>query len=155
MRKSTPIADYIEDDNQKCGFTNGYFRQLRNTLYWELIDLILLERQQEDDEKAKDKAKLLADMLLEQMELELFKKSKESAEAFIKALFLARSYKAWCDMLEREQYIKQNKMKRIKELFFQVLEALLLLGSEPPTNQRKPEPENKLLPMPEIKGLTR
>ena len=148
----TPIADYIEDDNQKCGFTNGYFRQLRNELYWDLIDLIMLERKQEDDEKEKDKAKILADMLLNQMEIELFKKSKESAEAFIKALFLARSYKAWCDMLEREQYIKQNKMKRIKELFFQVLKEMLLLGSKPPVVERKPV-VNNLLPMPEIKGL--
>jgi len=152
MRTNTPIADYIEDDHQKCGFTNGYFRQLRNQLYWELIDLILLERNQEDDEKAKDKAKLLADMLLDEMEIELFKKTKESAEAFIKALFLARSYKLWCEMIEREKKLKQYKMMRIKELFMQILQEMLKLGSQPPVNNMKPE-VNNLLPMPEIKGL--
>lgn len=150
---STPIADYIEDDDQKCGFTNHYFRQKRNELYWELIAEILKERKQEDDENSKVKAKILADMLLDEMELELFKKSKESTESFLKALFLARSYKSWCQMIEREKYLKHYKMMRMKELFFLVLKSMLLLGSKPPTNEIKPE-VNNLLPMPEIKGLT-
>lgn len=149
MRTTTPIADYIEDDNQKCGFINHYFSQKRNELYWDLIDLILKEKISQDEENRKDKAKILADILLDQMQIELFKKTKESAEAFIKALFLARSYKTWCEMIEQEKKIKQYRIQKVKVLFFQILKEMMLEGIKPPTSK----PDN-LLPMPEIKGLT-